>query len=133
MKYLDETGLSHLWEKIKAYVDAHGGGGSVAWTELGHKTGTSAFNIDTSNCNEIMIFAETSRNNAYHYYSAVMPVERLRSSLYELKLGGGVGGSITGASTMCVVKVSKTQAQLSASYINGTSFASATTVYVYAR
>lgn len=25
MKYLDETGLARLWEKIKAYVDAHGG------------------------------------------------------------------------------------------------------------
>lgn len=27
-KYLDETGLSHLWDKIKAYVAAHSGGGS---------------------------------------------------------------------------------------------------------
>lgn len=32
MKYLDETGLARLWEKIKAYVDSHSGGsgGSAA-------------------------------------------------------------------------------------------------------
>lgn len=28
-KYLDETGLSHLWDKIKAYVTAHSGGGGT--------------------------------------------------------------------------------------------------------
>lgn len=27
MKYLDETGLARLWEKIKAYVDSHNSGG----------------------------------------------------------------------------------------------------------
>lgn len=30
MKYLDETGLARLWEKIKNYVDSHSGGGSTA-------------------------------------------------------------------------------------------------------
>lgn len=36
-KYLDSNGLRYLWEKIKAYVDAHGGGGtadSVAWENV---------------------------------------------------------------------------------------------------
>lgn len=54
MKYLDETGLSHLWEKIKDYVDAHSGGGGGSTTpaivSLGAKntgTGTTQ-SINTS-------------------------------------------------------------------------------------
>lgn len=131
MKYLDETGLTHLWNKIKTYVDSHGGGGSTSWIELGHKTGTTAFNIDTSGCNEILIFAETSRNNAWHYYSAVMPVARLKDTMYEIKLGGGYASSST--NTLTQVKVSKTQAQLVNCLINGTNYATTCTVYIYGR
>lgn len=32
MKYLDETGLAYLWDKIKAYVDSHSGGGGGSTT-----------------------------------------------------------------------------------------------------
>lgn len=47
MKYLDETGLAHLWDKIKDYVDSHSGGGGGSTTpaivSLGAKnTGTGA-------------------------------------------------------------------------------------------
>lgn len=39
MKYLDETGLARLWEKIKNYVDSHsgGGGGSADWSGITNK------------------------------------------------------------------------------------------------
>lgn len=35
-KYLDSSGLRYLWDKIKTYVDAHGGGtaDSVAWENV---------------------------------------------------------------------------------------------------
>ena len=43
MAYLDKTGLTELWKKVKSYVDANGGGtpttitgnaGSVSYTHL---------------------------------------------------------------------------------------------------
>ena len=48
MKYLDETGLARLWEKIKNYVDSHsgGGGGSVDWEDITNKP--TRFEPDTA-------------------------------------------------------------------------------------
>lgn len=68
-QYLDKTGLSYFWGKIKAYVDAHGGN-SVGWEYVGN-VGSNIFNGSwTADYDGIMVLratANTSGSIGYWY------------------------------------------------------------------
>lgn len=107
MKYLDETGLAHLWGKIKAYVDSHSGGGvATAWELIGATTGTTAITIDTSNYDELLLVHKGQVSaNAIKYDSTVVVADDIGSNPLDITMGG-ISTSAGGYG--CNAKLSKT-------------------------
>ena len=101
---------------------------SFGWTQIGSSTNTTVINFSdlTTNYNEIMIVADTTRNVSgtnYHLFTAILPTVRIDTTSRELKLSGGEGVS---ANTVCGAwgKITKTTFTPGGVWINHEAFTS---------
>lgn len=91
MGYLDNTGLAYFWNKIKAYVDAHSGGGGGGSTEV--------------DVNDLLHFeivgpatASVASGSIVDVYAEVPEVEGYtRRGVLQTWTNGGTGTALLGA------------------------------------
>lgn len=129
VEYLDKTGLAYFWSKIKAYVDAHSGGGSAEWTLAGSATGTTWITGIPETAKEVYIEAYTGNHSAM--YSGVYLRDSMTTGI--LNIGGYYISSTDYGLCNVNIRNNGREVQLRNHRYGGTTYTSTATVRVFYR